>query len=49
MDDQRNGVQFQQKQTPFFGYHIQTNCGAHPASYPTGNVRSFPEQKLAGA
>jgi len=51
MDDQRNGVvKFPAEADPlFFCYHIQTNCRGHPASYPTGNLRSFPEQKLDGA
>jgi hypothetical protein len=29
--------------------HVQTGSGAHPASYPIGKRRSFPECKAAGA
>jgi len=51
MDNQRNGVQFPAEVDLFlfFSYHTQTNSEAQPAFYPTGNVRSFPEEKLAGA
>jgi hypothetical protein len=30
-------------------YSIQTGFGAHPASYPTSNIGSFPEDEVAGA
>jgi hypothetical protein len=32
-----------------FHHRVQSNSEAHPASYPMGTRRSFPEGKAAGA
>jgi len=44
------GFNSQQGQRIFsFHYHIQTGSGVHSASYPMGNVGSFPRGKAARA